>query len=61
MEEEPEEGKELEVEKDAVEIKYAALTYYIPQLSPTTSWQVHLPIILDLDLYIKVQLKMLPA
>ena len=42
--------------KDAVEIKYAALTYYIPQLSPTT-WQVHLPIILDLDLYIKVQLR----
>ena len=39
--------------KTTAEKQYAALTYYIPQLSRTT-WLVHLPIIWDLDLCMKV-------
>ena len=37
----------------AIKKQYAALTYYIPQVSPTT-WLVHFPIIPDLDLCMKV-------
>ena len=44
---------EREDGKISAEKRYAALTYYIPKHSPTT-WLVHLPIIWDLDLCMKV-------